>query len=660
MPTLQELIQAAMAAKSTGPKRPTLGQSLAAPRVTEPPDAQKLLREAILGTGQTVLQGLQLAGEALDQRPRGVPREVSTSPARLMNVPFAAMASGASAFADALTGQRTPVSIDPLGNTPQTSFMDVGQRVGGTPGAVAGFMADLAAPGPGELATMSRLGDIAPVMAGIHLITPEPGASRIFNRMDPPAKLELKDAQALAQDVASRAPLNAPVQQWLGGIAELPDIVQQTAERFSRNQPLIELPEGRIVAPPAKYDPVAEVPLERLFSPRQFHASPIAMQMADAEKLFKAEEIPAGNRGALMRHALRTAGVPEDATRFLLDLGESQPLPVIGGVDLDPRVAPKDMVVWDDDLQGFRFPNYVRGRMSAITDAAKQAGTTSDWTDPSAMAQIVGGDPVRTIQLGRLMSAFSPGTASSYNPLQALEIFLRSALAGKKGLPPQTLGTLLQAGNMSSMAPMYPTATTSRVQRALRNDALNSLKVEDLTGTVMNQPTSAALDLWNWGRMMGSLSEATPGDAPYRLVSEAQDRLYRELGVPTNEGFATNWNFTQKTAGTPTLSYNEALRVLPLDTPLFDASGKLNRKVAKEYLARISDFKTLTSKALASKKETGTVPFVWTPDPIASTTQQAILQQLDAQRAASNWSKYTTNPKLRKGAADKIRARWGR
>lgn len=182
MPTVKEFIQAALTAKSTGPKRPTLGQSLVIPAPAQPPDARKLLRETILGTGKKAVQGLQLVGNALDQRPRGVPREVSTSPARLMNVPFAAMAAGASGFADALTGQRTPVAIDPLGDAPQTSFTDVGQRLGGTPGAVAGFMADIVAPGPGELATMSRLGDLAPAMGALfstgsrHLWAPEPGA----------------------------------------------------------------------------------------------------------------------------------------------------------------------------------------------------------------------------------------------------------------------------------------------------------------------------------------------------------------------------------------------------------------------------------------------------------------------------------------------------
>jgi len=157
MPTLQELITQAMRTSGSPTARPSLGRSLAAPRVTTPPpDARQLVKDAVLGAGTLGANALQLLGGALDQRPRGVPRELSTSPGLLLQLPSALAASGLSGLADALQGRQTPVNVDPMGDAPMTSFADVGGRLGGTPGAALGFGADVLAPGPGELLAPSR------------------------------------------------------------------------------------------------------------------------------------------------------------------------------------------------------------------------------------------------------------------------------------------------------------------------------------------------------------------------------------------------------------------------------------------------------------------------------------------------------------------------
>lgn len=165
MPTLQEQIAQVLAAQSARPRRPALGRSiLQAPKVTAPPpDARAAVRQAVLGAGRAGLSMLGAIGEALDQRPRGVPRHLSTSPGRLLNLPGSVLAAGASGLLDTLTGARTPVNIDPMGTTPQTSFADVGQRIGGTPGALAGVAADMAVPGPGELGTLGKMGTLSPM-----------------------------------------------------------------------------------------------------------------------------------------------------------------------------------------------------------------------------------------------------------------------------------------------------------------------------------------------------------------------------------------------------------------------------------------------------------------------------------------------------------------
>lgn len=171
MPTLQELITQALAARSAAPRRPALGRSIyEAPKMDGPPlDAREAVRQAVLGAGRTGLSILGGVGEALDQRPRGVPKELTTSPGRLLNLPGSVLAAGASGLLDALTGARTPVNIDPTGMAPQTSFADVGQRIGGTPGALAGLAADVAVPGPGELGTLGKLGALDPRHAAVML-----------------------------------------------------------------------------------------------------------------------------------------------------------------------------------------------------------------------------------------------------------------------------------------------------------------------------------------------------------------------------------------------------------------------------------------------------------------------------------------------------------
>lgn len=169
MPTLQEQIAQVLAAQSARPRRPALGRSiLQAPKVTAPPpDARAAVRQAVLGAGRAGLSTLGALGEALDQRPRGVPRDLSTSPGRLLNLPGSILAAGASELADALAGTRTPTTIDPMGAAPQTSFADVGQRIGGLPGTLAGMAADIAVPGPGELTTLGKLGTLSPLKAMI-------------------------------------------------------------------------------------------------------------------------------------------------------------------------------------------------------------------------------------------------------------------------------------------------------------------------------------------------------------------------------------------------------------------------------------------------------------------------------------------------------------
>jgi hypothetical protein len=291
--------------------------------------------------------------------------------------------------------------------------------------------------------------------------------------------------------------------------------------------------------------------------------------------------------------------------------------------------------------------------MAAITEAAQEGGGATDWADIAPLVHLTGGDPRRVIQFARTMAAFSPGTKASYNPLQAAEMIVRHGLGELGALSEEDVVNRMQRGSMLSMSPMYPVATAGRVRRAILGMPLESLKVEDLTGTTLDNPNSAALDLRNWGRIMGSMSEATPTDARYKLASEAQDEFYNAAGLPTNTGFARNWDYLQQVENNPSLSYNEVLQALPLE-PFYDQTGNFRRDYAQSFLEQLPGMKQQLSELVKLKAQGKPVPRAWTAPEVSPTVKGAVLNLYRDQLAQAGWDKYVQDPAARRRAANRL------
>lgn len=473
-----------------------------------------------------------------------------------------------------------------------------------------------------------------------------------------PGKLALSDAKDVAREVAARAKLNASIARLLGGVKALPSTTERTLEdiRAGKRSALADDAQNEDATSGAStaYHRVSEVP-ERggLFSPREFRASPFFDQLRETERVFRQGGLKEGQRGKAMREALIQAGVSPTQAAQVLALRDALPLPVVNGVDLDVRMRPSDVVIWDPDTNQFRFTNYGRGRMAAITDAAQEGGGATDWADIAPLVYLTGGDPTRVIQFARTMGAFSPGTKASYNPLQAAEIIARRELGQLGALSEEDLVARMQSGGMASMSPMYPVATAGRVRRAILGMPLESLKVEDLTGTTLDNPNSAALDLRNWGRIMGSMSEATPTDARYKLASEAQDEFYNAAGLPTNTGFARNWDYLQEVENNPSLSFNEVMQGLRLE-PFYDQAGNFRRDYAESFLEQLPAMKQQLSELVKVKAQGAPVPRVWTAPEVSPDVKEAVLNMYLRQLAQAGWNKYVQDPAGRRRAANRL------
>lgn len=476
--------------------------------------------------------------------------------------------------------------------------------------------------------------------------------------MPRPGKLGLEAAKEAARELPIRAKLNASIARLLGGVKALPSTTERTLEdiRAGKATSLSDAvqDEHATSGASAAYHPVSEVP-ERggLFSARGFRASPLFDQLRETERTFKQGGLKEGQLGGAMRGALTRAGVTPTQAAQVLALRDALPLPVVNGVDLDVRMRPSDVVIWDPDANQFRFTNYGRGRMAAITEAAQEGGGETDWADIAPLVHLTGGDPRRVIQFARTMAAFSPGTKASYNPLQAGEMIARHGLGQLGALSEEDVVNRMRKGSMLSTTPMYPVATGGRVRRAILGMPLESLKVEDLTGTTLDNPNSAALDLRNWGRIMGSMSEATPSDARYKLASEAQDEFYNAAGLPTNTGFARNWDYVQQVENNPSLSYNEVLQALPLE-PFYEQTGNFRRDYAQSFLEQLPGMKQQLSELVKLKAQGKPVPRVWTAPEASPTVKGAVLNLYRDQLAQAGWNKYVQDPRARRMAANRL------